>query len=349
MALFLTLLAGLATSCARPEKASAPAQSVAGVVTHAHSRHDALIIESTPFGELNEGVEYNASDVIPLADSRFLFCDNNSSDALFELDLTPDGQKKGPLIRRPLQGIAPDLANDLEAMTLVEEGGRRYVFVSSSMYVKKVKKNSLKIPASGVLRVTIHPDDTLSAENMPDIRDWLIHAYPQLKHAAQKRPDDDGLNIEGIAWDKGRHALLFGLRTPVPEGKPMILPVKVKDLAGPWTTGNLEAMPPAQLSIEPMEEEQGIRCIYNEQNRPGFLVMIGNSTSDSKAPFSLYEWGGAAGDAPRRYNLGFAKKMKPEGVTRGLVGGKKALVVVDDRGGFQVIWDDDRLTFVNTQ
>jgi hypothetical protein len=57
----------------------------------------------------------------------------------------------------------------------------------------------------------------------------------------------------------------------------------------------------------------------------------------------LYEWNGAADNAPRRFNLSFAKKMKPEGVTRGMIGGKKALVIVDDRGGFLTLWDD-RLT-----
>src|SRR5262249_10199634 len=129
-------------------------------------------------------------------------------------------------------------------------------------------------------------------------------------------------------------------------GKPMILPVKLKDLAGPWTTSNLEAMPPIQLSVAQLYEEQGIRGLSNEQGRDTLLVMTGNSTSDSKAPFSLYEWNGAADSAPRRFNLGFARKMKPEGMTRGTIGGKKALVIVDDGGGFQVVWDDDRLAYV---
>jgi hypothetical protein len=238
------------------------------------------------------------------------------------------------------------MVDDLEGMTLVEEGGRRYVFVTSSMYVKKAKKKRLNIPPNGVLRVTINADDTLSAENMPEFREWLIQAYPQLTPASQVRPDDDGLNIEGLAWDKGRGALLFGLRTPTSDGKPMVLPVKVKDLAGPWTTSNLEALPPILLSVAPMNEEQGIRCLYNERDRNAFLIMTGNTTSDSKAPFSLYEWDGSADSAPRRFNLGFAKKMKPEGMARGTIGGKKALIIVDDGGGFQVVWDDDRLTYV---
>ena len=42
-------------------------------------------------------------------------------------------------------------------------------------------------------------------------------------------------------------------------------------------------------------------------------------------------------------NVIFAKKMKPEGITRGSIGGKSALIIVDDGGGFQVVWDDNRL------
>src|SRR5436189_5823321 len=61
-------------------------------------------ITPVPFGEMNGEVVYNASGVVPLGDARFLFCDNNTNDALFELDLTADGQKRGPLIKRPLQG-----------------------------------------------------------------------------------------------------------------------------------------------------------------------------------------------------------------------------------------------------
>jgi hypothetical protein len=233
-------------------------------------------------------------------------------------------------------------------MTLVEENGRRYVFVTSSMYVKKAKKGVLEVPPSGVLRVTINPDDTLSAENMPGFRDWLISAYPQLSASAQTKPDDGGLNIEGFTWDKRHHAFLFGVRTPVPDGKPMVLPVKVKDLAGAWTTGNLEAQPPIQLSVEADLDEQGIRGLSNGQDRDAFLVITGKSISDSKAPFALYEWSGNADGAMRRFNVRFAKKMKPEGIARGTIGGKSALVIVDDSGGYQVVWADRQLPFVGS-
>jgi hypothetical protein len=330
-AALIALWVGLLTGCSKSDTTGA------GALSFAQTRPGALTIAPIPFGEMNGREEYNASDIIPIADSRFLFCDNNTDDALFELDLTPDGRKNGPLIRRPLRGISAGAAHDLEDMALVEDGGRRYLFLTSSMQVRRTK------PPGGVLRVTINPDETLVAENMPDFRDWLIRTYPQLAASAQIKPDDGGLNIEGLAWDRNRHALLFGLRTPTQDGKPLVLPVKVKNLAGPWTTKNLEAQTPIQLSIEPAGDEQGIRCLYNELDREGFLVIVGKTTKDSDAPYSLYEWDGNAGGAMRLFNLAFAKKMKPEGITRGSIGGRNALVIVDDGGGFQVIWEDIRL------
>jgi hypothetical protein len=331
-----------ATGCSKSNTAGARR---VGAPSFAQTRPGALMIAPIPFGEMNGRKEYNASDIVPLADSRFLFCDNNADDALFELDLTPDGRKKGPLIRRPLRGLAAGAAHDLEDMALVEEVGHRYVFLTSSMRVRSPRGDLPAAPSGGMLRVTIAADETLVAKNIPDFRDWLIRAYPQLAASARIKPDDGGLNIEGLAWDRNRRALLFGLRTPTQDGKPLILPVKLKDLAGPWTTSNLEAQTPIHLSVEPVGDEQGIRCLYNERDREGFLVIIGKATRDSEAPYSLYEWDGNAGGAMRRLNVIFAKKMKPEGITRGSIGGRSALVIVDDGGGFQVIWDDNRLPY----
>src|SRR5262249_18297284 len=130
------------------------------------------IIKPIPFGVMNGDDVYNASGVVPLADSRFLFCDNNSNDALFELNLTADGQMKGPLIRRPLQGIAPGAVNDLEAMTIAKEKGHRYVFVTSSLSVKITKgEQAKKVSLDGLLRVRVNHNDSLSAENMPGFRE----------------------------------------------------------------------------------------------------------------------------------------------------------------------------------
>jgi hypothetical protein len=298
------------------------------------------VITPIPFGELNSGDNYNASGVVPIGDSRFLLCDNHVADALYELDLSPDGKMQGGLIRRPLQGVAGGSIDDLEGMTLAEENGRQFVFVASSLCLKNARKDleekPTRVPSNGLLRVTINPDHGLSAENMSGFRDWLIRHEPELAAAAARAPNDEGLNIEGLAWDRNRHALLFGVRAPAAEGKTLVIPVKVKDVAGSWTTDNLEAEPLIRLSPEPAEDAQGIRSLEYIEGLGSFLVVTGNSIEHSKAPFTLYEWDGQAAGAMRRLPVTFAKDMKPEGLTAGTVGGKPVLLFVDDAGGYQI-------------
>jgi hypothetical protein len=298
-------------------------------------------IAPIPFGEMNGDDVYNASGVVPLADSRFLFCDNKSNDALFELDLADDGQKKGPLIRRPLQGLAPNSISDMEAMTLTEENGRKFIFATSSFGAKKPKNGGpLKIPPSGLLRVTVNSDDSLSAENMAGFRDWFIQNAPIAASSGVRTPDEAGLNIEGLAWDDERHALLFGLRTPLSSNNPLVIPVGVKDIAGPWTTDNLKMLPPIRLMLDSTAGPQGIRSLEYIDSFDAFLVIVGRALSGGKAPFELYEWKGGRHGKVRQLDVSFAPKMKPEGLTSGTVAGRPVLLFLDDNGGYQILWLD---------
>ncbi|MBO0859850.1 MAG: hypothetical protein J2P21_15580 [Chloracidobacterium sp.] len=304
-------------------------------------RSSGQIITPIPFEEMNDEREYNASDVVPLADSRFLFCDNNSKHALFELDLGKDGRKNGPLIERPLEGLSPKGIDDMEAMTIAEEKGRRFIFVASSLSLKNSKKGkSPKVRRSGLLRVTVNPDNSLSAENMAGFRDWFVENAPAIAAAATRLPDEGGLNVEGLAWDRERHTLLFGLRSPLSDGYPLIIPVRVNDLNGPWTTDNLKMLPPIRLSLDADVGLQGIRSIEYVESFHAFLIVLGKAISGEKAPFELYEWKGERQGKLHQLDVSFAKKMKPEGLTNGTVAGRPVILFVDDRGGYQVLWLD---------
>jgi hypothetical protein len=307
-------------------------------------------IRPIPFGERPGPEPYNASEVIALADSRFLFCDNNVSDALFELRLARDGSVACPLVRCPIEGLEPGAIDDIEGIELVRAAGRRFLFATSSLSLKKRNGNHRKKSKRGkvaparesILRMTIDQNERLQAEIIPDFRPWLIKNSPELSKAARYLPDDNGLNVEALSWDPKEHALLFGIRTPVVDGKPLIIRIRPKKFAGPWELGNLEILPPLKLAINDELGEAGIRAMTLDQLSGITMITVGNSTSSSKAPFKLYSWDGNAQGRVRYFkDVRFHKKMKPEGVVRGKIGGRGAVVFVDDSGGYQFLWDDD--------
>ena len=71
-------------------------------------------------------------------------------------------------------------------------------------------------------------------------------------------------------------------------------------------------------------------------NQPG--LTLGTATLS----LELYSWdGNPAGTLHRFSNVQFDPKFRVEGVTPGTIGGRPAIIFVDDRGGYQVLWGDD--------
>lgn len=307
-------------------------------------------IRSISFGERPGPEPYNASELVAVGDARFLFCDNNIGTALYELRLAPDGSMACPLVARPIDGLAKRAVDDLEGLALVEYRRRQYIFATPSMSLKirnpRAKKRSRRGKAAparyGLVRILVEGSERLLGELIPDFRSWLVERSPELGKSPRYVPDDGGLNVEGLGWDPGEQALLFGVRTPVVDGRPLVFRARLRSVRGPWGLDNFEILPPVTLDVEDCGHEQGVRCIEWDPVRETFLVVVGNSTSRSKAPFSLYAWDGRPHGTVRRFrDVRFKKRMKVEGITHGTVGGRGAVVFVDDGGGYQVLWDDD--------
>jgi hypothetical protein len=120
------------------------------------------IIKPIPFGERPGEEPYNASELVPIGDSRFLFCDNNIGNALFELRLTSDARMAGPIIRHQIEGIDEGALDDLEGLAIGENGDKRFIFGLPSQSLKKRKKlhrhkrsqrGKVFPPRNGLLRI----------------------------------------------------------------------------------------------------------------------------------------------------------------------------------------------------
>ena len=273
----------------------------------------------------------NASGVVALGDSHFLFCDNKTPDALFDLMLDASGSAR--VTRRQLAGLPATGVEDVEGLTVARENGKTYVFAISSFGLQKDRSRG-----GGLVRAVVGEEQALAAEVVPGFREWLSTRSPLVASSASREPDDGGLNIEGLAWDPGRHALLVGLRTPLDGGKPVLLPVRVASLAGPWDGSSFELLDPIVLDPGASGGTLGIRSIEYDESRKAFLVVLGRATSGLDVPFETYVWdGNPEGRMTKLTTVAFPPRAKPEGIATGTVGGKPVLVVMDDAGGYALL------------
>jgi hypothetical protein len=110
-----------------------------------------------------------------------------------------------------------------------------------------------------------------------------------LKDAAKLAPEENGLNIEGLAaTPDGR--LLIGLRSPVLAKGAIVVP-----LDNPAEV--IEGRPPrlGQPILLPLDG-RGIRSMDYVASRKGYLIVAG--PPGPEGAFALYRWSGTAGEAP---------------------------------------------------
>ncbi len=284
-------------------------------------------VKPTPFRGRNGEHPFNASGVVRTGSRRFTFVDNKDPTALFEMTFDSDGETVEHIRRRRLTG-AGDLS-DPEGLTRLDHDAETFLIVSSSLSVERHRVND------GLVRVRYRPDGDLPAEPMAGFRDWLLDHVPALAAPGRRKPDDDGLNVEGLAWDAETGALLFGLRGPAVPGRVALVHVPV-DLGGKWATESLGEPTVRTARLPRSTAAQGIRDLSHTAPDGDLLVLLGRSASHDDAPFRLGTWP-RGGDAVRLLDITFHRTAKPEGITTFSAGGERKILVVDDNGGYAVL------------
>jgi hypothetical protein len=287
-------------------------------------------IKPTPFDEKNRGAPFNASGVAQVGPHRFVFIDNRDPSSLFELVLDDDDAEAERIARRPLAGVADGQLRDPEGLARVDLNGEILLVVASSLCAAGTTRSD------GLVRSRYTPHGALHAEPMDGFRAWLLDHEPSLAKAAEREPDADGLNIEGLVWDPHEGALLFGLRGPADPGELALIRVPVDVAAASWTTSSLGAPSIVRARVPKSTAKQGIRDLSYDEDTGDYLILLGRSTSRSDAPFQLGIWNGS-NDKVRLLDIAFHRSMKPEGVTMFWSGDEKKILVIDDGGGYAVV------------
>ena len=251
--------------------------------------------------------------------NQVLFVDDGRNREVFLMELAADGRQIG--IATPI-ALGADVT-DMEGIT--SDGERFYVVGSQS------KKSGFD--GDGLIRFAFDPGtrQVRQVERVQGLKAWLAANVAELR-GIERRVGDDVLNIEGLAWDSHNKRLLLGLRAPVVNGHALVVPVKLIDAARPLSAENLRADGPAlRLDLG----GGGIRSLEYDETARVFRVIAGADLNDENRDFRLLEWDGAS--ASLREIRSFDRRLKPEGITQGAIGGQPVSVLVFDVGSFQVL------------
>ena len=303
-------------------------------IERAASRLTRRKVKPTPFPDKNGGEPYNASGVVQVGASRFVFIDNRDSSALFEFTLDADGEQVEKVRRRELVGVAEGQLGDPEGLCRVEVNGETFLIAASSLCV--APNRSGRQLNDGLVRIRYTPGGVLHAEAMDGFRRWLLMQEPSLAGPGEREPDAGGLNVEGLAWDPRENALMFGQRGPADPGRIAIIRVPVDVGGTPWTTALLGVPSVLRARIPHSSAIQGIRDMSYDEDTGDFLILLGRSISRDNEPFQLCTWKGTS-DHVTLLDVAFHRSMKPEGITAFSRGDKKKILIVDDDGGYAVL------------
>ncbi len=271
-----------------------------------------------------QGGTFEASGAIQVPNTDGIyFVDNSKSKDIFWMQLDQSGKQVGPIKSIPFGALVEDPES-------IAFGGSFFYVMSSLSFPTVGDKNCL-------IRFALDPG-TQSLQGQPEvmtgIREFLIENVAELKAAAGLAFNAGGINIEGMAWDAVHNRLILGLRSPTVNGNALLVPIKLRDPRGAFTTQNLIAEPVIQIPLGGL----AIRDIEFDTRGGVFIIIAGSTAQGETKDFALYEWTGETDfskpDAAPQEITKLDQKMKPEGVTRVKIGGRDFLIVTGDASSY---------------
>lgn len=282
-----------------------------------------LKIASTGAGIPFDGGVYEASGVVQVPGrSGVYFVDDSRPGEVLWMALDDSGRQSGAIKAIP------------HGASIVDPEGITYG--ASFFYVAGSQSDPNAGDLNALVRFALDGNHNLvgQAEVMNDLRSFLIANVPELQ-GLEGRDAAGGVNVEGIAYDPSSDRLMLGLRSPLAGGKALVVPIKLRDPRGQFSTANL--LPPGptiQLSIG----GYGIRDIEFDLRSSTYLIISGQPEHGESLAFALWDWNGdpvqSNADSNPREVTKLDSKMKPEGVTHIKLGGRDFIFIVGDGSSY---------------
>ena len=233
--------------------------------------------------------------------------------------------------------------DDLEGVDVGPDG---YVYAITSHSRNDAGKR--KDSREKLIRFRVDGDEIAEIQVVDSLRKVITKKFEHLKDAGRvaQVKDDNGLNIEALSFDKTDERLLIGLRSPVIDGKGVV--VVLQNPVGIFERNEKPRLADELLLLD--LGKGGLRAIEYDAKLDGYLILSRREDKKNKA-FKLWFWDGQTSHAPRRIRITGAEEIdNAEGVTPLRYQGEdKLLIVFDDgnalrrRGAHYLLLDYDQL------
>jgi hypothetical protein len=293
--------------------------AVAGVLGRAAFRSVATA-SPEPMTAFSGGT-FEASGVahVPGTDA-VLFVDDGRPNEIFWMQLGDDRKQAGAI---KTINISTSIV-DLEGITT---DGQYFYVVGSQSKEKGTDQ-------AGLARFAFDAASQRAAgtQAASGLKKFLADNVLELRDMEDKKYNDGGINVEGIAWDPVNKRLLLGLRSPVVDGQALVVPLKLRDSKAALSFDNLEVEGGKALRL-PLGGA-GIRSIEYDEPRKAFFLITGAGPNSEKMDFKTWEWSGNGATPALREMETFDRRLKPEGITRVSTGDRDFVFIVFDTSGY---------------
>lgn len=274
---------------------------------------------------------HEPSGVVQLPDGRLLIVQDEARSPFNLLSLDAEGNLHPQILQHEpllmggsgLRGLGK--LDDLEAMAIDKHG---YVHAITS-HARTEKTGRLSPDRQKFVRFRVEGERVTDSAVAAELKSAIAASDPVLAEAARTkgRGETEGLNIEGLTFNREGDQLWLGFRSPLKNGQAIILVIE-----NPQEIFEREAPQLAKQKILLDLDGAGIRGLAYAPRLDGYLILAAREDK-KEGSFKLWLWSGKQSDVARRVRIeGLKDLRRAEGITPVRLGDAEGILIFSDEG-----------------
>lgn len=315
--------------------------------------HSSVATQTIPLSEVSGVVNIGNGRVMLIADEGYQVQVVSNAEAVFKAG-DPSGFNSNMRPAASATKGGKEILDDIEDVAWDDTRQTAFVITSHS---RSKKQDDVPDPKANkpqrhkLARLILKAGNTESPNQEIDVLEEALKKFPFISDAMKKAHQEGGnagtFNIEGLAFDQKKRALLIGLRSPTQEhdGKPCAVVLRLQNphelFDNPSALPEFDAQP-AYLDLGGL----GIRGMTYDAQRKGCWVVAGRSADpdalSDHIPSSLWFWDlTKPNKRPQKAKADLSGFENVEGVCLLSRDGRPGLLLISDDGenkGSRYLW-----------